>query len=96
MIKKSKHQSKQINSYKKDANSTLWKILRSMKDLQNKRPKNRNQIFKETNSENNYLKNINKNLQKESSHLKKQNNVLRKEIRILKLQLRMAIIETLQ
>jgi hypothetical protein len=65
------------------------------KTLQNKRPKNKNQLFKKINSENNHLKHNIKNLQSESIIIKKQNNVLRKEIRLLKLQLRLVNIETL-
>ena len=65
------------------------------KNLQNKRPKNKNQIFRKTNSENRHLKHIIKNLQKELLILKKQNNELRKEQRKLKLQVRLAIFETL-
>jgi hypothetical protein len=64
-------------------------------NLKYKRPRNRNQILKETNSENINLKHIIKQLQKESSILKKRNNELRKELRLLKLQLRLAILETL-
>ena len=66
------------------------------KTLQNKRPKNKNQLFKETYSENNHLKHIIKNLQKESLIIKKQKHDLQKEIRILKLQLRIVFLETLQ
>ena len=66
------------------------------KNLQNKRPKNKNQIFQRINSENCHLKHIIKNLQKESLIIKKQNNELRKEQRKFRLQLRMETFETLQ
>lgn len=64
-------------------------------NLQTKRSKNKNQLFKEIYSEKNRLKHINKNLQLESKNLKKQNGDLQKKIRILKLQLRMGYFETL-
>ncbi|CAG8810543.1 24879_t:CDS:2, partial [Dentiscutata erythropus] len=64
--------------------------LSSMKkSLKNKRPENKNQIFRKTHSENNKLKNLNKSLSKETLKLKNKNHELQKEIRILKLQLRM-------
>ena len=73
------------------------KAFNSMKkNLQNKRPKNKNQIFQRINSENRHLKHIIKNLQKESLIIKKQNNELRKEQRKFRLQLRMETFETLQ
>jgi hypothetical protein len=69
----------------------------SMKEnLKYKRPRNRNQILKETTFENIQLKQIIKQLQKESLITKKQNHDLRKKRRELQLQLRFANFETLQ
>ncbi len=65
-------------------------------NLKYKRPRNRNQILKETNSENINLKHIIKQVQKELLIIKKQNHGLRKEKRKLQLQLRFANFETLQ
>jgi hypothetical protein len=55
--------------------------------IQNKRPRNRNQIFKKTHLENSDLKNTLKHLQKEIKNLKKQNHDLQKENRLQKLEL---------
>jgi hypothetical protein len=59
------------------------------KTLNNKRPENKNQIFRKIHSENNKLKTIIKSLQKETFKLKKRNHDLQKEIRIFRLQRRM-------
>jgi hypothetical protein len=50
------------------------------KSLKNKRPENKNQIFRKTHSENNKLKNLNKSLSKETYKLKNKNHELQKEI----------------
>ena len=67
-----------------------------MAKIQNKRPKNRNQILKEANYENLKSKLIIKELQRELENIKKQNYKLQKERRELKLQLRFANFETIK
>ena len=67
-----------------------------MAKIQNKRPKNRNQILKEVNYENLKSKLIIKELQRELENIKKQNYKLQKERRELKLQLRFANFETIK
>ena len=49
------------------------------KTLNNKRPENKNQIFRKTHSENNKLKTITKSLQKETFNLKRIENHIYKE-----------------
>ena len=66
------------------------------KNLQNKRPKNRYQILKETNLENINLRYIIKQLQKESLTIKKQNHDLQRKKKELELYIRITNIETLQ
>jgi hypothetical protein len=60
-----------------------------------KRPKNKNQILKETDTNNLRLKIIINNLRKENNKLRKQNHELSKEKRLLKLQIRIANFETI-
>jgi gas vesicle protein len=72
---------------KGELNSDIEEFLeKQMAKIQIKRPKNRNQILKEINYENNKLKQTIKELRKEISNMKKENYKLKEEKQFIKRQ----------